>query len=65
MKFLTVLVPPGLANVLQLFSFDYHLQNFFKGVIDTRDIVFFIAVIFIAKYLAELKLQSRNMMQER
>ena len=65
MKFLTVLVPPSLGNILQFFSFDYHLQNFFKGVIDTRDLLFFIAIILIAKYLAELKLQSRNMMQER
>jgi ABC-2 type transport system permease protein len=64
-KFFTVLVPPKLANILQFFSFDHHLQNFFKGVIDTRDLIFFIAIILIAKYLAELKLQSRNMMQER
>lgn len=65
MKFFIVLVPPSLANILQFFSFDYHLQNFFKGVIDTRDLLFFCAIILIAKYLAELKLQSRNMMQER
>ncbi len=65
MKYLIVILPGKLANFLELFSFDYHLQNFLKGVIDSRDLVFFIVIILIAKFLAELKLQSRNMMQER
>jgi len=65
MQFITSLLPAGAASLLEFISFDYHLQNFLKGVIDTRDLLFFAVLIIVFKYLAELKLQSRNMMQER
>jgi len=50
---------------VQYLSFDYHLTSFLKGVIDTRDILFFLAVTVIFALLAQFNLQSRNMMQER
>lgn len=65
MQFITAFLPASLAGTLEFISFDYHLQNFLKGVIDTRDLLFFLILIVVFKYLSELKLQSRNMMQER
>jgi len=58
-------LPFSLLPVVQYLSFDYHLSSFLKGVIDTRDILFFLAVTVIFALLAQFNLQSRNMMQER
>jgi ABC-2 type transport system permease protein len=59
------LVPLPLVRYVQMFSFEYHLENFLKGVLDTRDLLFFIAVIVVFALLAEFNLQSKNLMQER
>jgi len=64
-KYLVALAPLGLVVPLQFISFDYHLSSFLKGVIDTRDIIFFVAITVIFALLAEFNLQSRNLMQER
>jgi ABC-2 type transport system permease protein len=50
---------------LQYLGFDYHLQNFLKGVIDTRDLLFFAVVAYVSLLLAELRLQAQNLRQER
>jgi len=41
------------------------MQRFLKGMIDSRDILFFFGVTVVFALLAEFNLQSRNMMQER
>ncbi len=65
LKFLIVLIPMNLMQPLMYLSFDNHLASFLKGVVDTRDILFFLAVTAVFALLAEFNLQSRNMMQER
>ena len=65
LKFLLPLLPFGLGPIVQYFSFDYHLSSFLKGVIDTRDILFFLAVTVIFALLAQFNLQSKNLMQEK
>lgn len=37
-------VPGRLASVFNYLSLDYHFQSFVKGVIDTRDLVYFVVV---------------------
>ena len=65
LKYLLPLIPLNLVAPIQYFSLSSHLTSFLKGVIDSRDILFFLAVTFIFGLLAEFNLQSRNMMQER
>ena len=65
LKFILPLLPFGLVPIVQYFSFDYHLSSFLKGVIDTRDILFFLALTVIFALLAQFNLQSKNLMQER
>ena len=65
LKFILPLLPFGLVPIVQYFSFDYHLSSFLKGVIDTRDILFFLAITVIFALLAQFNLQSKNLMQER
>jgi len=64
-KYLLPLIPLNLLAPIQYLSFDYHLSSLLRGVLDTRDILFFVAVTVIFALLAEFNLQSRNLMQER
>lgn len=59
------LIPLSLLSKLEFFGFDYHLQNFLKGVIDTRDLLYFGVVTYIFALLAELRLQAQNLEQEK
>lgn len=62
---LSDLIPLKLFSAIEYFGFDYHLASFIKGVIDTRDILWFAAVTFIFILLAQFRLQGENLMQER
>jgi ABC-2 type transport system permease protein len=59
------LIPLSIFSVIEYLGFDYHLQNFLKGVLDTRDLIYFAVVTYVFNLLAELRLQSQNLMQER
>ena len=65
LRYLLVLVPLPMVRILQYFSFEHRLMNFMKGVLDLKDLFFFVALIVIFATLAQLNLQSKNMMQER
>lgn len=65
LQYIIVLMPHTLAGIFQYVSFDYHLQNFLKGIIDTRDLVFFGTLITGFLLLAEFILNLNNRMQER
>ncbi|MCB5260578.1 MAG: ABC transporter permease [Candidatus Cloacimonetes bacterium] len=64
-RYLLGFIPLSIVRYFQYFSFDHHLTNMMKGVLDIRDLLFFVAVIFIFAILAEFNLQSKNLMQER
>ena len=53
-------VPLGVANVLEWFWFDYHYDNMLRGVIDSRDVLFFLSVIGFGLVLAFRSLEKRR-----
>ncbi len=59
------LIPLKVFALIEYFGTDYHLDSFLKGVIDTRDLIWFAAVTFIFVLLAQFRLQSENLNQER
>ncbi len=59
------LIPLRLFSAIEFLGFDYHLASFLKGVIDTRDLIWFAVVTFIFVLLAQFRLQGENLMQER
>lgn len=65
LRYLGDFVPVRVIASLEYFGFDYHLQNFLKGVLDTRDLLYFAVVTYVFTLLAELRLQAQNLMQER
>lgn len=55
-----MLLPVGSASILEWLSFGFHFDSLERGVIDTRDLMFFITVIAISLGLAFRSLESRR-----
>lgn len=56
---LLVFMPQGAASVFEWLSFGYHENSLEHGVIDTRDVFFFVSVIALCLALAFRSLESR------
>ncbi len=55
-----VLVPGWLAGILQFLSVDYHLNNISRGVLDTRNLIYFGSVIAFFLLLSTRILEMRK-----
>jgi ABC-2 type transport system permease protein len=53
-------LPGTVANVLQFISFESRMDGFMRGLIDTRDIVFFLSVTVLALVVAFRALERRK-----
>jgi ABC-2 type transport system permease protein len=53
-------LPQSLLSFFQYLGADFHFENVSKGVIDSRDILYFLSVSFIGLYGAYLALQEKN-----
>lgn len=58
-KFLMIM-PSQIVSVLQYISIDYHFENISRGVIDSRDLVYYLSMITFMLSLAKLSLESRK-----
>ena len=54
------LFPGSILGVIGYIGADFHFQNVARGIIDTRDIVYFLSVIFISLYGAQLAMQEKK-----
>ncbi len=52
-------LPRSLLEVFSYLGADLHFQNIAKGIIDSRDIVYFLSVCFVGLYAAHLALQEK------
>jgi len=55
-----MLVPGGLVSILEYLAIDYHFANIARGVIDTRDLIYYFSLIFLGLFLATRALASRK-----
>jgi ABC-2 type transport system permease protein len=53
-------MPKALLGFFQFIGADYHFQNVSKGIIDSRDILYFLSLIFVALYAAHLSVQEKK-----
>ena len=53
-------LPRSLLGVLSYLGADFHFQNISKGIIDTRDVVYFFSVTFIGLYGTYLALKEKH-----
>ncbi|MBT3755025.1 MAG: ABC transporter permease subunit [Candidatus Cloacimonetes bacterium] len=59
-KFFLFFVPDFLVGTFQFLSIDYHFSNIIRGVIDTRNIIYFVSLIVLFLKLAQSSLENRN-----
>jgi ABC-2 type transport system permease protein len=52
--------PGFLSSFLEYLSVDYHFSNIVRGVIDSRDVIYYISVIFFFLLLSVRSLESRR-----
>lgn len=55
-----IFIPGKIVSVLEYVSAGFHFQNISKGIIDTRDILYFVSLIFVSLYGANLVMQRKN-----
>jgi ABC-2 type transport system permease protein len=53
-------LPRSLLGVFAYLGADFHFQNIARGIIDTRDILYFVSVCFVGLYGAYLALQQKH-----
>lgn len=54
-------VPADLLPLVQYLSFDYHFNGMLRGVIDTRDLVFYFGVVALSLHIAVFSLEQRRL----
>jgi ABC-2 type transport system permease protein len=53
-------VPEVFASPMEFLSIDYHFSNIARGVIDTRDLIYFGSLLGLGLYLATVTLERRK-----
>ncbi|MBW2430517.1 MAG: ABC transporter permease subunit [Deltaproteobacteria bacterium] len=52
-------LPRSLLGVLAYLGADFHFQNISKGIIDSRDVIYFLSIIFVGLYAGYLALREK------
>ena len=60
---LLIFVPSFLAGTIQYLSVDYHMSNISRGVIDSRNLIYFVSVIGAFLFMTIQALSRRNWKQ--
>ena len=53
-------LPESLLGVMENIGADFHFQNIAKGIIDSRDILYFVSASFVALYASNLVMQGKK-----
>lgn len=56
---LLMFVPKSIASILEYLSTEYHFNNIARGVIDTRDLVYYASLIVLGLYFSARAVQRR------
>jgi ABC-2 type transport system permease protein len=57
---LTQFAPPSMQGLLAFLSIDSHFENISRGVVDSRDVIYYASVICVSLLVATLSLESRR-----
>ncbi len=55
-----IYLPSSLASVFEFISVDYHFSNIARGVIDSRDIIYYVSSIIFPLYMGTVVLEKRR-----
>lgn len=53
-------LPATLLSIFQYLGADFHFQNISKGIIDSRDVIYFLSLIFVGLYATHFTLEGKN-----
>ncbi len=53
-------LPESMLGFFQFIGADFHFENVARGILDTRDILYFVSVVFVALYGTFLVLQEKK-----
>jgi len=53
-------LPDSVLGLFQFLGADYHFQNIARGIVDSRDILYFLSVIFVMLYGTALVIQEKT-----
>ncbi|MBN2617796.1 MAG: ABC transporter permease subunit [Spirochaetales bacterium] len=56
---MVILLPNFIASIIEYISTGFHFQNISKGILDSRDILYFLSIIFLAVLSTERRLQKK------
>lgn len=58
--FLYFVIPSSVVKITQFMSASYHFQNIARGVLDSRDILYFASVSFVGLYITSLIMEEKK-----
>ncbi len=53
-------VPEGIASTVEFLGIDYHFSNIARGVIDSRNVIYFLSLLGFSLYCATVSLERRK-----
>jgi ABC-2 type transport system permease protein len=53
-------LPESLLSVFQYLGADFHFRNISKGIIDSRDLLYFLSVCFVMLYSTNLVIEDKS-----
>jgi ABC-2 type transport system permease protein len=53
-------LPTPLVGVLEYLGADFHFENISKGILDSRDILYFLSVTFVGLYATHLAMEEKS-----
>ncbi len=59
-SFVTVTLPPAIAPLIRYFGLGYHFDSIARGVIDLRDVIYYLTVIVTFLYLTYIVIKERR-----
>jgi len=57
---ISFLIPSSILGIVGYLGTNFHFQNIAKGVIDTRDIIYFLSIVFLGLYGAYLSIYAKK-----
>ena len=58
--FLYFIIPGSVVKITQYMSASHHFQNIARGVLDSRDILYFVSISFVALYITSLIMKEKK-----
>jgi ABC-2 type transport system permease protein len=50
-----------LSTIFNTLSMTDHFESISRGILDSRDLIYFLSIVFIGLFLSELSLTKRNL----